>query len=188
MRRKIWDQEGLNFLTLTVVDWTDVFSRKRYRDILIDSLRFCQEAKGLEIFAYVFMTNHIHLVARVREGEPAQLSDILRDFKRYTANQIIAEIKKSGRESRKEWLLHRFLWNAKKLGDGRKYQFWQSGNYPTALWSAEVIWQKIHYIHRNPVKAGWVEYAPHYLYSSAANYAGENGLMPVTLYAGKVYK
>ncbi|MGK0363009.1 MAG: putative transposase [Saprospiraceae bacterium] len=88
MRRKIMDQYGINYLTLTVVDWADVFTRKECRAILIESLRHCQEHKGLEFFAYLVVSNHIHLVARATK-EGTTLSDILRDFKKYTSNKII---------------------------------------------------------------------------------------------------
>lgn len=92
------------------------------------------------------------------------------------------------KESRREWLLHRFEWNAKKTNDGRKYQAWQRSNHPTALYRAEVIWQKIRYIHRNPLRAGLVVEAPHYLCSSAVNYLHQKGLLELTLYEGIVYK
>lgn len=188
MRRKILDQNGFNYLTLTIVDWVDVFTRKECRDIVLDSLRHCQEEKGLVVYAYVIMSNHIHLVAQAKEEEGAVLSDILRDFKKHTSKKIVEWIKTSGKESRRDWLLHRFEWNANKTGDGRKYQVWQRSNHPTILWSAEVIWQKIRYIHRNPVRAKYVAKAPHYLYSSAMNYIDEKGILDVTLYRGIVYK
>jgi putative transposase len=63
---KIIDQHGLNYLTLTIVGWIDIFSRKKYRDIIIESLRYCQENKGLKIYGYVIMTNHIHLMGKRR--------------------------------------------------------------------------------------------------------------------------
>jgi putative transposase len=77
----------------------------------------------------------------------------------------------------------------RKKNDGhREHQIWQRDNYPTGLWNAEVIWTKIRYIHRNPMRACWVAEAPHYLYSSALNYTGKSGLLPITLYEGIVYK
>ena len=84
---KIRDQHGLNFLTLTVVGWIDIFSRKKYRDIIIESLRFCQENKGLKIYGYVIMTNHIHMIVQAT-GEQI-LSGVLSDFKSYTASTIL---------------------------------------------------------------------------------------------------
>ena len=53
----------LYFITTTVIDWMDVFTRPAYKHIVIDSLRYCQEHKGLQIYAWVLMTNHLHLIA-----------------------------------------------------------------------------------------------------------------------------
>jgi putative transposase len=89
-RYKVLDQSGLNYLTLTTVGWIDVFTRQRYRDIVIDSLKFCQENKGLRISGYVIMSNHLHMIVETEEGN--QLSDVMRDFKKFTANTILKSI------------------------------------------------------------------------------------------------
>ncbi|AFM02683.1 transposase [Bernardetia litoralis DSM 6794] len=84
---------GLFFITLTVAGWIDVFTRKEYADILVESLEFCKKEKQLAIFAYVIMPSHIHLIVRRNEG---LLSDWLRDFKSHTAKKIIKEIENGG--------------------------------------------------------------------------------------------
>ncbi|MDW7695063.1 transposase [Flammeovirgaceae bacterium SG7u.111] len=66
------------FWTMTVVGWADVFTRKEYCEIVLDSLQFCQKTKGLEVFAYVIMPSHIHVVGRREKG---RLGDLIRDFK-----------------------------------------------------------------------------------------------------------
>lgn len=175
---KILDQHGLNFVTLTVVDWVDVFIRKSYKDIIIESLRYCQQHKGLRIYAYVIMSSHLHLVVEASQPEYS-LSDILRDFKKFTASTILKAIRNGGYESRREWLLHRFAFRGHQQHDGRNYQLWQSDNHPIELYSMQVIAQKISYIHRNPVVEGWVEMPEHYLYSSASNYISGTGLLDV---------
>ncbi|TAE45957.1 MAG: transposase [Bacteroidetes bacterium] len=178
-RYKIWDQHGLNFVTLTVNDWTDVFIRKQYKDILLDSLRFCQAEKGLVICAYVVMSSHVHLA--VAASGSLTLSDILRDFKKFTSRRILQEIQTGGYESRKEWIMERFVCRDNEKADSQLHQFWKPDNHPIALFTQPVIAQKIDYIHENPVKEGWVERAEHYLYSSASNYATGSGLLNVTL-------
>jgi len=170
-RYRILDQQGLNYVTCTVVGWVDVFTRKIYRDILIESLAYCRKEKGLRIFAYVIMSNHIHLIVRA-EGK-LTLSEVLRDFKKYTSRQILETIGKAN-ESRKEWMLHVFRYYARYNANNRTYQFWIQDNHPIALVSPKVIWQKVDYIHQNPIRAAWVEKAEDYLYSSARNYAFEN--------------
>ncbi len=177
-RYKIHDQEGLYFVTLTVVDWVDVFIRKRYKDIVIESLQYCQQHKGLSVFAYVIMSSHLHLVVRVDEG--LALSDVLRDFKKYTAKKLLHEIEHGGYESRREWLLHRFAYRGSEKSN-RKYQLWQSDNHPIVLYSLPVIMQKVDYIHANPVKEGWVKYTVDFTYSSASYYATGQGVLEVTV-------
>ncbi|AFM02813.1 transposase [Bernardetia litoralis DSM 6794] len=154
---------GLFFITLTVVGWIDVFTRKEYADILVESLEFCKKEKQLAIFAYVIMPSHIHLIVRRNEG---LLSDWLRDFKSYTAKQIIKEIENGGFESRKEWLLHLFKYHAKFKAQNSKYMFWQKSNHPTDLFIEKVTHQKIDYIHHNPVAANIVTEESYYHYSS----------------------
>ncbi len=117
---QIRDQSALHYLTIQVVDWIDVFTRQAYRDIVIDSLRYCQQNKGLQIFEFVIMSNHIHLIANSPQGE---LSNIIRDFKKFTAKNIIEGIT-NGNESRKDWILNRFKFNAQRHSRNENYQMW----------------------------------------------------------------
>jgi putative transposase len=152
------------FLTLTVVGWIDVFGRKIYTDEVINNLRFCQEKKGLELFAYVIMPNHLHLVCRREKG---LLSDLLRDFKSFSAKRLLESIEQNPQESRKEWMLHLFRYYAKYHKQNAEMMFWQKTNHPVELFSGKVVEQKIEYIHQNPVRANIVAEPQHYIYSSA---------------------
>lgn len=172
-RYKIHDQQGLYFVTCTVVGWIDIFSQKKYRDIILESLSYSRKQKGLLIGAYVIMTNHLHLILQAGPNATFTLSEILRDFKKYTANNILDAIMKEP-ESRRDWLLHMFRYHAKYNTNNRFYQFWQQDNHPIMLYSQKVIWQKVNYIHDNPLRAGIVDNPIEYLYSSARNYAWEN--------------
>lgn len=170
--------EGLYFLTITVVDWVDIFTRLVYKHIIVDALKFCQEKKGLKLYAWVLMSNHLHLIAAAEEGK--NLSDILRDFKQFTSRTIVATIQEES-ESRKQWLLHRFEFNAKLNPKVKHYKFWRDGNEAKELLTNAFIDQKLDYIHQNPVRAEIVDEPEYYSYSSARNYAGEVGLMQVEL-------
>jgi REP element-mobilizing transposase RayT len=160
---QIREQYATHFLTHSIVDWVDVFSRKNYRDIVIESLDYCVKNKGLKLYAYVIMTNHIHLIAR---SETGKLSDTIRDYKKFTANAILDAIKAEP-ESRREWMLHRFSWNAAHTTRNRSFQVWTHDNHPETVYSQDFFNQKLNYIHQNPVRAGWVELPEEYLYSSA---------------------
>ena len=174
---KIINQQGLHFVTFTVVGWIDIFTRKEYKDVVIESLRYCQLNKGLLIYSYVIMSNHSHMIIQADEGY--NLSDIIRDFKKYVAKTIIDSLMINTHESRRKWILNLFKHFAKNNKNNEIYQFWQRNNKPIELVNPKWINQKINYIHQNPVKAGLVEEAHHYLYSSASNYIGEKGILDV---------
>lgn len=166
---QIRDQSGIYFLTCQVVGWVDIFSRQIYRDIVVQSLAYCIEHKGLVVYAYVIMTNHVHLIVR---SEMDNLSDIIRDFKRHTANTIFKEVATNPKESRKDWLEIVFKYHAKYNKRVNEMQFWTHENHAVELSTNEMIDSRLQYIHDNPIRAGWVENAEDYLYSSARNYAG----------------
>lgn len=106
---KFHDHSKRYFVTFTVVHWIDAFIREAYRNIFYESIRYCQEKKGLEVYGYCIMTSHIHLIIGTEQGN---LSDIVRDLKSFTSRQIRKSIENSNTESRKEWM----LWMFKRTG------------------------------------------------------------------------
>ncbi|RZT96373.1 REP element-mobilizing transposase RayT [Ancylomarina subtilis] len=172
---KFYNPEGVYFISFAVVEWLDVFTRSEYKDIIIDSLHYCQKHKGMDIFAWCIMTNHVHLIFRSADGQKPEL--LLGDFKRFTSKAIVEAIKNNNRESRKEWLLEQFLKAGAKSSNVKKYQFWRHDNKPIELWSNKVFDEKINYIHNNPVEEGLVSYPEDYVYSSARDYRGDKGVL-----------
>jgi REP element-mobilizing transposase RayT len=168
----------LYFVTTTVIDWLDVFTRPQYKHIVVDSLKYCQEHKGLEINAWVLMTNHLHMIVGTRKAD-TRVGDVMRDFKKYTSKSIVKAISENPQESRKEWLLDRCWFrgaNDKKVSE---FKFWQDGYYTEVINSYDFYKQKLEYIHTNPVKQEIVGSPEHYLFSSARNYYGGKGLIDV---------
>ena len=172
---KFNNHEAAYFVSFAVVEWLDVFTRNEYKNILIESLQYCQREKGMEIYAWCIMTNHVHLVFRSTKDQKPEL--LLGDFKRFTSKAIVRAIQENPKESRKEFLIEQFLKAGKKSSNVKKYQFWRHDNKPIELWSNKVIFQKINYIHNNPVKEGYVFRAEDYIYSSAVDYSDEKGLI-----------
>src|SRR5687768_5319506 len=129
-----------HFLTLTVVEWIDVFTRKEYRDILLDSIRFCQQNKGLILNAWCLMSNHMHLVARATNLD---LSDILCDLKKFTSKQIVQAIINNKHESRRDWMLLAFKAPGANNSRNKEFQFWRQENRPMELCSSAFTFQKI---------------------------------------------
>lgn len=165
------------FITSTVVDWVDIFTRPRYKQIIIDSLKYCQENKGLVIFAWVLMTNHLHMI--VRSKSENTVADIVRDFKKFTSKKILSTLLADEHESRKEWMLNRFEYNGRNDKKIKNYRFWREDYHPELLYSLDFFRQKLNYVHMNPVRQEIVEHPEDYVYSSASCYAGDKGLLDV---------
>ncbi|QEC79583.1 transposase [Mucilaginibacter ginsenosidivorax] len=175
---KFRNQECLYFVTFTVVRWIDVLTRRAYKDIIVESLKYCIKHKGLQLHGWVIMSNHVHLIISTND-KPMQ--DILRDVKRHTSKAITKAIIENVQESRREWMLWFFEREGKSNPNNENYQFWQQGNHPIEIYTNKVLDQKLDYIHNNPVTAGWVDEPHHFLYSSARDYAGGKGLIDIIL-------
>jgi len=165
------------FTTDTVVDWVDIFTRPRYKHIIIDSLTYCQKEKGLIIYAWVLMSNHLHAI--VGSTGSYNVSEIWRDFKKFTSKEILKTLITDTQESRRDWMLNRFEYAGKNDKRIKYYKFWQDGNDAQEIFLNDFFEQKLNYIHQNPVKAEIVNRAEDYRYSSAIDYAGGKGLLDV---------
>jgi REP element-mobilizing transposase RayT len=174
---QIKDQSSAYYLTFQVVFWIDLFTYPKYRDVVIESFKYCQQEKGLEIFAWVIMSNHIHLLARSKENN---LSDTIRDFKKFTSKAFIELITTSG-DSRKEWMLRLFQHAAKRQNKEKNFQVWTHENHAIEVYGNSFIQTKIDYIHENPVRAGIVRKNIDYKYSSACIYADQPGLLDIIM-------
>ncbi len=172
--------DGPYFITLSVTDWVDVFIRPRYKHIIVDSLEHCRRNKGLDIYAWVLMSNHIHAIVGTHGGEHS-VADIIRDFKKFTGRRLMEEIDKNTQESRRKWLLDRFRFAGANDKNIKDYRFWQRGYYPEKIYTQQFFKQKLEYIHNNPVKQEIVAKPEEYIYSSAVNYAGDKGLIDVII-------
>lgn len=174
---RIHDQSAWHFLTFTVVGWIDIFTRQSYRDILIESMKYCQENKQLQIGAWVIMSNHVHVIWQT---ESSGLSNTIRDFKSFTSKEILKHIMNEP-ESRRDWLLHMFRFYGRRTLANKEFKLWTSNSHPEEIYSEPFLKTKLNYIHNNPVRAGIVTEADHYIYSSAGDYSGTKGLIDVTL-------
>ena len=175
---KVKDQGILHFITITVIDWVDLFTRPFLKHVIVDSLKYCQHKKGLEIYAFVIMPSHIHLI--VKGTVDNKLENIIRDFKKYTSKELIKAIKEYP-ESRREWLLNKFSYAADRIKKGVNYKVWKDGFHPVELSTTKMIEQRVDYIHNNPVEDEIVFNAEAYKYSSACIYSGGIGVLEITM-------
>ena len=138
------------FLTFTIKRWYYIFDRHDRWDILLESLRYFQENKGLKIFNYVFMLNHIHLIVKSDD-----VIGFVRDFKKYTSKKIKQNITKTEPN-----ILNLFVENG-------KYNLWQSKNMPEHIVTEKFYLVKANYIEENPIRKGYVSKPENWIYSSA---------------------
>jgi REP element-mobilizing transposase RayT len=170
---KIYETVYPYFMTSSFVNGLPLFADPDAAQIVLDSLLFLQSKREVTLYAYVLMENHFHIIARADE-----LSENMRHFKSYTAREIIDLF-----EQKKRTRLQKQLRYA-KLGykADSSYQLWQEGLHPQQISNDEMMCQKMEYIHQNPVKRGYVDHPEDWRYSSARNYLGMKGLIPVTIY------
>ncbi|MDP3840692.1 MAG: transposase [Methylococcales bacterium] len=169
-RYSIRETQAPHFLTCTVINWIPLFTRPQTVDIILNALQYRQQHNGWKVYGYVILENHLHLVV--------QADDLLAElplFKSYTARQLIDYLK----ECHAERVLKQMAFFRKAHKLDREYQCWEEGSHPQLIQNAEMLRQKLDYIHFNPVKRGYVDKPEHWRYSSARNYAGLEGLMPV---------
>lgn len=174
---KIREIDKAYFVTLTVTGWIDVFTHNNHKLLLVDSLKYCQENKGLNIFGWCLMSSHIHMIA---SADTFLLSDILRDFKKFTSKAIINQINEEP-ESRREWIIEQFRKAGEPLQRIKNSKFWQDGNHAKEIYGNNFLWEKLDYIHNNPVEEMIVSNPEDYLFSSARNYAGLDSVLDVFL-------
>ena len=160
-RYKFHEPDDTHFVTSTLAEWVPVFTTSETAMILIDSLAYARENMGLQIYAYVIMDNHFHLVARAPD-----LSKSIQSIKRHTERQIIEFAKATNRH----WLRQQFEFHKKSFKEHTRDQVWQEGVHPQQISSDDMLNQKIDSIHNNPVRRGWVDSPEHWRYSSARNY------------------
>ena len=174
---KFGDNDKLYFISYAVVYWIDVFIRREYREIIIDSWKYCQQHKGLEIYGWVIMPSHVHLIIG---SNNEKLDGIVRDMKSHTSTQLRKCITDYNGESRKEWMLWMMERAGKKNSNNDNWQFWQQHNKPISLLNQEIFQQKLTYIHNNPVVAGFVEKPEDWLFSSASDFYGKKGVIELS--------
>lgn len=177
--RSIINKTEIYFVTTSVVEHTHVFIKEIYCDILVKNILHYQKHYQFIILGYVIMPSHFHWILKTNY-QLGSISDIIRDIKKYSAWDILEEIEKSDYERLR-------LFKDAAFGyKNQKRKLWMPRFDDQVIRNSEMFWTKLHYIHNNPVKAGIVDKAEDYKYSSARNYTlGDHSILRVdTSYAG----
>ncbi len=169
-RYRIFETEYPYFMTCTIVGWLPVFTRREAVDIILDSWRFLKGNRQFKLFGYVILENHLHLIASAPE-----LSPVMQSFKSFTARRLIDLLERCSANV----LLRQLRAHKLRHKTQSEYQVWQEGSHPKQIQDDEMMWQKLEYLHDNPVQRGYVDDPLHWRYSSARTYARRPGLIEV---------
>jgi len=153
------------FVTFSIIEWMPLFRTSRYADIIVNSIRYCMDNKGLELFAYCIMPTHLHMIIRAVGKGPGP---IIRDLKKFTSGEIIRILEN---DDENLYRIEVFKDAATKIRSNKYLKVWQDGYHPDMIYSNKFFFQMLKYIHQNPIQAGIVDLAEDYYYSSARNYA-----------------
>jgi putative transposase len=155
----VYSKEYAEFITVTCLEWKPVLHEDRFKDIIMDSLSFLTKSKRVTVYAFVIMSNHFHMIWQMVGDHKRE--DVQRDFLKFTGQQILKILRTENSRMQDELLVH---------AKDRKRQVWERNSLGIPLWSDAVMWQKLDYIHNNPVKAGLCKNPEDYKYSSAGFY------------------
>lgn len=172
-RYKFHESYYTYFITSSIIEGIPLFSDPHIANIVLHSFGFIQSEWDVKLFGYVIMENHLHCTLQHKNP-----SKIVKSFKSYTAKMIIDSLEKRDRSL----ILNKLIFAKKMHKKQSKYQIWQEGVHPKQIDSDNKMEMTLNYVHFNPVKSGLVEDPKHWRYSSAINYAGKEGLIPVTLF------
>ena len=172
-------RQACYFITFSTVDWVDIFIRPVYKQVIVHTLNHFIEHKGLTVYAWCLMSNHLHLLICAEEGQ--SIAEVEKEYKNFTTQKILEAIDTEP-ELRKTWMLDRFEHFSHLFSLSKKFQVWQTCSSPVhiELSKTDILLEHFDHIHENPVRDRIVDSAPEYIYSSARDYSGMKGLVHVT--------
>jgi putative transposase len=156
---EVHSKQHPEFITVTCLEWKPLLEDDKHKQVIIDSLQFLVKEKRISVYAFVIMINHFHLIWQINGDHSRE--NVQRDFLKYTGQQLLKHLRNDNSP-----VLQELLVNAKD----RKHQVWERNSLGIPLWTSNVMWQKLDYIHNNPVRAGLCQYPWDYQHSSARFY------------------
>lgn len=156
------DSTHLYFVTASIIAWKHLFIVPEYAKILLNSISWMQQQKRILLFAFVIMPSHLHAILKP-VGD--SIGDILQQFGSFTAHEVL---KKLRADNQKDTLK---IFQQQKRDQRHEHSIWQDIQAKN-IYSQDFLWQKMEYIHQNPIAKDWqlVQDRADYLYSSAGYY------------------
>jgi len=158
----IHDINHLYFVTASISGWKHLLAEPKYIQIVLDSLVWLQNEKRILLFAFVIMPSHLHLLLK---PEGKTIGEVLQDFGSYTAHAFLQELRKEKRNDLLKWF------HEQRRDVRHEHSIWQDIQAKN-IYSSEFLFQKMEYMHSNPVSKDWnlVDDRAEYKYSSAGFY------------------
>jgi putative transposase len=149
------------FWTATIRKWNHLLKPKAFKEIIVGSLKYLVEHNKIEVFGFVIMPNHVHVIWRIKTIEDAEQAHT--SFLKYTAHEFLKQLK-----SKHAHRLSHFEVEA----NNKKHEFWQRDALAIRIFSEKMAFQKLEYIHLNPLARHWnlVQDPNDYFYSSCSFY------------------
>ena len=159
----------LYFITASIIDWKHIFITPEYVNIPLNSLAWLQQQKRILLFAFVIMPSHLHAIMKPKT---ASIGEILQQFGSFTAHEILERLRD---DNRNDWVN---MFHQKKRDQRHEPSVWRDIQAKN-IYSPEFLWQKMEYIHQNPIAKDWqlVGNWADYLYSSSGYY--DQGRKPI---------
>lgn len=182
----MWREEQNNdgkqacyFITFSTVDWVDIFIRPVYKQVVVHTLNHFIEHKGLTVYAWCLMSNHLHLMISPEDG--CTVAEIEKEYKNFTTQKILEAIDTEP-NLRKAWMMDRFEHFGNLFSASKKFHVWQNCSNPVHidLRKTDILLEHFDHIHQNPIRDRVVDIPSEYLYSSARDYSGMKGLVHIT--------
>ena len=123
-RFKVTKESNIYFITSTIHCWVPIIYNDDIFSIILDSLKFCKRNKGLDIYGYVIMPNHIHAI--IGHDDYRKIPFVIKDFKRHTSKQVSNYIKEECR-------LNSMFWIKIFKESSNKSKVWQEGYHPVGV-------------------------------------------------------
>ena len=160
-RKSHIERGTLYFWTATINQWHRLLQEDRYKAVIISSLEYLSNAGKIEVFAFVIMPNHIHLIWRVLENNGKESPQ--GSFLKFTAHEFKKILINEGEDKLRHYAVD---------AHNKSFEFWQRDSLAVPLFSRKVAYQKLDYIHRNPVSKHWLlaDDPCQYWYSTARFY------------------
>jgi REP element-mobilizing transposase RayT len=167
---------NLYFYTATIVEWKHLLKSDNYKDIIIGSLKYLVDNKKIAVYGFVIMPNHLHLIWELLELNGKESPHA--SFMKFTSHSILKDLRKNDPSWLKEFEVELTT---------RNHQFWQRDALPIHLYTPNIIYQKLDYIHNNPMQERWMlaESPSEYKYSSAYFYETDKDVFGILTHIGE---